>query len=351
MSVVEDFISKLSNDVAIDLGTANIRIYVRGEKDIIKEPSIIAINKNTNKILAVGYEAREMVGRTPSSIKAIQPLKKGVISDFTSTESLIKYFLARVKNNSPFLKKILKPRVVIGVPTTITEVEINSVIDSAKIAGARKVFIVEEPIASAIGAGIDMDSTKGALVVDIGGGTTDIALISMGEIVKDNTIQIAGDNMDNAIVDYIKNKYNLSIGIKLAEDIKIKYGAAIGKNSEIQIEINGQDLLTGLPKRTKIYKVEITEALLPIFNKISAGIKEALDDVQPELISDLLEKGVYLTGGGALIEGIDKFLSNKLKLPFIVADDASLCVTKGIIKMVEEVDLLHKHQVKDLILK
>jgi len=351
MSFFDNFLSKFSKDIAIDLGTANIRVFVKGKKDIIKEPSIIAMNLTNGKILSVGNEARKMVGRTPSNIKAIQPLKNGVISDFAATEALIKYFISRINKDSSILSKLIKPRVVIGVPTTVTEVEINSVVDSAKSAGARIVYIVEEPVAAAIGADLKIDSANGNMIVDIGGGTTDIALISLGGIIKDNTIKIAGDEMDNSIVEYIKNKYNLLIGIKLAEDIKINYGSAIAKNPELKIEVSGQDMISGLPKSTKISRPELTEALLPVLDKIIIGIREAIEAVPPEILSDLLKSGIYLSGGGALIEDIDKLFSIKLKVPFRIAKDPSMCVTNGIAKMMDRVDLLEKHQIKDLILK
>ncbi len=350
--MLDNFLARFSKDIAIDLGTANIRVLIKGKKDIIKEPSIIAINSTTGKVLSVGNDARKMIGRTPSNIKAVQPLKNGVISDFNATEALIRYFINKTSNvNSTVLNRILKPRVVIGVPTTITEVEINSVIDSAKSAGARKVYIVEEPMAAAIGAGLEVDSATGNMIVDIGGGTTDIALISLGGIVKDNTIRIAGDEMDLAIVDYIKNKYNLLIGLKQAEDIKIKHASALSKNPDKQIEISGQDLISGLPKSTKISKPEVTEALLPVLEKIATSLKEAIESVPPEILSDLINNGVFLSGGGALIEDIDKYFSQKLKVPFKISQNASISVAVGISKMMDRVDLLEKHQVKDLILK
>lgn len=351
MRLVNDFLSRFSNDIAIDLGTANIRVIVKGKKDIIKEPSIIALNTLSGKILSVGNEARQMVGRTPSSIKAIQPLKNGVISDFNATEALIKHFIKRVNVSSPFLNKLARPRVVIGVPTTVTEVEINSVVDSAKSAGARIVYIVEEPVAAAIGAQINIDSAEGNMIVDIGGGTTDIALISLGGIVKDNTIKIAGDEMDAAIVDYIKNKYNLLIGIKLAEDIKLGYASAVAKDTDVKVSVSGQDLISGLPKSTKISKTEITESLQPVLDKISMAIREAIESAPPELLSDLMKNSIVLSGGGALIEDLDKYFSQKLKVPFRVAPNPAMSVTNGISKMMDRVDLLEKHLVKDLILK
>lgn len=351
MTFFDNLLAKFSNDIAIDLGTANIRVQVKGKKDIIKEPSIIAINTTNGKVLSVGSHARSMIGRTPSNVKAIQPLKNGVISDFNATESLIKHFITRINKDSGILAKIIRPRVVIGVPTSVTEVEINSVIDSARSAGARRVYIVEEPMAAAIGADLKIDTASGSMIVDIGGGTADIALISLGGIIKDNTIKVAGDEMDNAIIDYVKNKYNLLIGIKLAEDIKINYASAISKNPETKIELSGQDLISGLPKSTKISRPEVTEALMPVLEKIISGIREALESVPPEILSDLLKSGIYLSGGGALIEDIDKLFSAKLKVPFKIAANPSLCVTNGISKMMERVDLLEKHQIKDLILK
>ncbi len=350
MKLLDKVLNKFSSDIAIDLGTANIRVFVKGDNKVIREPSVVAINTNTGKVLAVGNKAKKMIGRTPSYIVAVQPLKDGVISDFSATESMIHYFIEKA-NLLSFSSRFMGPRVVVGVPSLITEVEINAVMDSARSAGARKVYIVEEPIAAAIGANLPIEDARASMIVDIGGGTTDIAVISLGGIVVDNTINIAGDEMDLAIVEYIRNKYNLLIGIKMAEDLKINLGSALPKNKDESSEVKGQDLISGLPKKIDIRGNEIVEALNPTLNQILNGIRDAIEKSPPEMISDLITNGVVLSGGGALIDNLDKFLSGKLKVPVIVTNDPIYAVIRGIKKLIDEMDLLERLQVKDLILK
>src|SRR5260221_5143652 len=281
MDFLDKLFSNFSQDIAIDLGTANIRVFLKGSKEIIKEPSVIAINQNSGKVLAVGNDARTMIGRTPAAIVAVQPLKDGVISDFNATEALIHYFIQKSQAKAHLRDQLFRPRIIVGVPSTITEVEINAVVDSAKSDGARKVYIVEEPIAAAIGCGLPIEEPKGNMIVDIGGGTTDIAIISLGGIIVDNTIKVVGDEMDQAIVDYVKNKYNLLIGLKMAEDIKIKVGMAIPSSANKNVQVKGQDLISGLPKSTTMTEVEIAEALNPVLEKIAVAIKEGIEMSPP----------------------------------------------------------------------
>lgn len=351
MQFIDNIISKFSQDIAIDLGTANVRVFFKGLDEIIKEPSVIALNSLTGKILAVGNDARVMIGRTPANIVALQPLKDGVISDFSAAEAIIHYFINKSQNKANIKNLIFRPRVIIGVPSSISEVEINAVVDSAKSAGARKVYIVEEPVAAAVGADLKIESALGNLIVDIGGGTTDIAVISMGGIVVDNTVKIAGDEMDQAIVEYIKNKYNLLIGIKMAEDMKIRNGN-IAVNKDLgKFMVKGQDLISGLPKSTEISSHEVSEALTPVISKITLAIKEAIEKSPPEIISDLITNGIFLSGGGSLIKGLDKYISSELKIAVHIVDDPIYSVVKGISKMLDNISLLESLKIKDLILK
>lgn len=351
MDFLDNFLQKFTKDIAIDLGTANIRVFIKGENKVLKEPCVVAINQNTGKVLAVGHEARKMIGRTPAHITAVQPLKSGVISDFNATEALIYYFVEKVRPRLGMISQLLKPVVLIGVPSLITEVEIKAVIDSAKSAGARKVFIVEEPLAAAIGSDLPIEDAVGNMIVDIGGGTTDIAVISMGGIVIDNTIKTAGDEMDLAIQEYIRKKYNLLIGLKMAEDLKINLGSALPRKESSSIAVKGQDLLTGLPKSVEISSIEVTEALEPVLDEILVAIKEAIERTPPEIVSDLILNGLYLAGGGALIKDIDNFFSNKLKVKVNVSRDPIFSVSRGLSKILGNIELLNRVQFKDFILR
>ncbi len=347
MIIFNKLLPAITHDVGIDLGTTNTIVSIKGHGIVVSEPSVVAINKDTKKILAVGEEARRMIGRTPAAIIAVRPLKDGVISDFDSTEAMIRYFIHRVYDEYPKLLKIKRPRVVIGIPSSITEVEARAVIDAATSAGARKVYIVEEPMAAAIGAGLAIDDASGSMVVDIGGGTTDIAVISLGGIVVDTTVRIAGNEIDDEILNYVKNKYNLQIGLKFAEDVKIAIGSVKPLKKEREMEVKGRDMITGLPKIITLTSVEVREAMIKVIDKIVESIKDALEQTPPEILSDLLDKGITLAGGGALIEGLDRYLEEKLQTPVIVADDPLTCVVRGTATLLEEIDLLERLQLKD----
>jgi rod shape-determining protein MreB and related proteins len=342
MKIIDRILEKFTYDIGIDLGTANTSIALRGYGVVFTEPSVVAINKNTNEVLAVGNEARHMIGRTPSYIVSINPLRDGIINDFETTEAMIRYFINKVHSDFPKMIKIVKPRLVIGVPSKITEVEVRAVRDAGLSAGAREVYIIEEPMAAAIGARLPIEDATGSMIVDIGGGTTDIAVISLGGTVVDNTIRVAGDEMDEAIVMYIKNKYNVLIGEKMAEDVKIEIGSAVPQKEKIEVEVKGRDLLSGLPKIIKISNMEIREAISEVLEKICDAIKEAIEKTPPEIIADLLSRGVYLAGGGALINGLDVFLSKRLKIPMVVVDEPMLAVVRGTEILLNEIDLLEK---------
>ncbi|MBD3279949.1 MreB/Mrl family cell shape determining protein [Candidatus Dojkabacteria bacterium] len=336
----------VTHDVGIDLGTANTMVAVKGHGIVISEPSVVAVNKNTKQIMAVGAEARRMIGRTPANIVAVRPLRDGVISDFDSTEAMIRYFVRKVHKDFPKLFTFAKPRVVIGVPSNITEVEGKAVIDAAVTAGARKAYIIEEPMAAAIGASIPIEDAAGSMVIDIGGGTTDIAIISLGGIVVDNTIRIAGDEIDQEIVNYARHKYNVAIGEKQAEDIKIAIGSAYPMRKEKEAQLKGRDLISGLPKSMTVTSVEVREAITKVLDKIAEAAREALEQTPPEILSDLLERGITLVGGGALLDGIDKYFEEKLQTPVIIDEDPMSAVARGTSILLSEIDLLERIQVK-----
>jgi rod shape-determining protein MreB len=331
-------------DIGIDLGTANTLVYVAGKGIMINEPSVVAQNKRTKQILAVGNDAREMIGRTPMNVEAVRPLRDGVITDFDTTEAMIRYFIEKVHQMSAKYLKIPRPRVVIGVPSSVTEVERQAVVDAARGAGARKVYVVEETIAAAIGVGLPIEEASGSMIIDIGGGTTDIAVLSLGGIVVDKTLQIAGDEMDSDIVNYVRHKYNLLIGPRTAEDVKMSIGSAYPQKEEKAVVLQGRDLLTGLPKAVEVTGVEIREAMMPSLNQIAEAVKDAVEETPPELLADLAAAGVVVAGGGGLLRGMDKFLKEKLKLPVKVADDPMSAVVRGTAKMLERVDLLNRAQ-------
>lgn len=344
MAALDSVWSMLTHDIGIDLGTSTTLVSVKGHGIVIVEPSVVAINQNTKQVLAVGAEARRMIGRTPANIVAIRPLENGVISDFDSTEAMIRYFIHKVYEQYPKFMKLSRPRVVIGIPSSITEVEARAVMDAASSAGARKVYIIEEPMAAAIGAKLPIDDASGSMIVDIGGGTTDIAVISLGGIVVDNTIRIAGNELDQEILNYARHKYNLLIGQKMAEDIKIAIGSAIPLKKESDIEVKGRDLLTGLPRVIKMTSIEVREAMSKVLEKIADAIKEAIEQSPPEILADLLERGVTLAGGGALIYGLDKFLEERINTPVIIAEDPITAVVRGTEILLEEIDLLERLQ-------
>lgn len=331
-------------DLGIDLGTANTMVYMRNHGIVVSEPSVVAIEKRTKTILAVGKEARQMIGRTPANIVAIRPLKDGVISDFDTTQAMIHHFIHKAHNYFGKGIKIPRPRVIVGVPSSVTEVERQAVIDAAKTAGAREVFIVEEAMAAAIGAGLPIEDASGSMIIDVGGGTTDIAIFSLGDIVVDKTMKIAGDEMDEDIINYIRSKYNILIGERTAEDIKISMGSAMPMKKEKKMNVQGRDLLTGLPKSIDLSSIEVREAIMNSISIITESVKDAIEETPPELLKDLLTTGVSLTGGGALIRGLDAFWAKELNIPINIVEDPLSTVARGTALMLDHIDLLERVQ-------
>jgi len=328
-----------SNDMAIDLGTANTLVYVKGEGIVLNEPSIVAIHQADNTVLAVGKEAKAMLGRTPGNIVAIRPLKDGVIADFDVTEKMLGYFIRRVHKR----RALVRPRIVIGVPSGITQVEKRAVRDSAMQAGAREVYLIEEPMAAAIGAGMPITEPGGNMIVDIGGGTTEVAVISLSGIVYSRSVRIAGDEMDEAIVQYIRKNYNLLVGERRAEEIKIKLGSAYPIEGERRtVDVKGRDLIDGIPKTIVIGDDEIREALREPIMTIVDAVRTALERTPPELAADIVDKGIVVTGGGALLKGLDLLLRQETNLPITIADDPLSCVALGTGKVLDELDLLKR---------
>lgn len=329
-------------DLAIDLGTANTLVFVKNKGIILNEPSIVAIHKDTNTVLAVGREAKQMLGRTPGNIIAIRPMKDGVIADFEVTEKMLRYFIRRVHNRSV----LLRPRIIICVPSGITPVEKKAVRDSALQARASEVHLVEEPMAAAIGAGLPITEPSGNMVVDIGGGTTEVAVISLAGIVYSRSVRIGGDEMDSSLVHYIKRKYNLLIGERTAEAIKIELGSATKLDEELTMEIKGRGLVEGIPKTIVITSSEIEEALSETVATIIEVVRTALEKTPPELSADIVDKGIVLTGGGALLKKLDIRLREETGLPITVAEDPLTCVARGTGKMLDEIDLLRRVSIK-----
>ncbi|MCX8074288.1 MAG: rod shape-determining protein MreB [Clostridia bacterium] len=324
-------------DIGIDLGTATILVYVKGKGIVLREPSVVAIDKDTNEVLSVGEEARKMLGRTPGNIVAIRPLKDGVISDYTITEKMLKYFINKVCG-----KFVFSPRIMICVPSCVTEVEKKAVIDAANHAGARRVYLIEEPIAAAIGANVDICKPHGTMIVDIGGGTADIAVIALGGSVKSKSLKVAGDKFDDAIIKYIKRKYNVIIGERTAEEIKINIGCMYPKTVTERMKIKGRDLTSGLPVEVETNSEEMLEALKECAEQIIEGVHLVLEETPPELSADISEKGIVITGGGGLIYGLDKLLQERTGIPVTVAEDAVSCVAIGTGKALNHIELLEK---------
>ncbi len=325
-------------DIGIDLGTATTIVYVKNKGIVLQEPTVVAIDKSTDKMLAVGEEARRMIGRTPGNIVAIRPMKEGVIADYSTTEKMLKYFLHKVVP-----RRIFRPRMMICVPAVITTVEKRAVIEAANAAGARRAYLIEEPIASAIGAGIDISKPFGSMVIDIGGGTTDIAILSLGGIVCGQSLRVAGDKFDEAIARFVKKEFNLIIGERTAEEVKIRIANAYPKNSEakaVSMEVRGRSLISGLPKNVTITAAQTCEAMQEPLEHILNTIYGVLERTPPELSSDIGEKGIVLTGGGSLLKGIDKLISVKTDIPVIIAEDAISSVAKGAGKALENLDIL-----------
>ena len=325
----------LGQDIGIDLGTATVIAYVKGRGIVLREPSVVAVDNNTGEVLAVGQEARRMLGRTPGNIIATRPLRDGVISDYTVTEKMLKYFINKVCG-----KSIFAPRIMICIPSQVTEVEKKAVIDAATNAGARKVCLIEEPSAAAIGAGIDISKPCGNMVVDIGGGTTDIAVISLGGSVVSTSLKVAGDKFDEYIVKYIKKKHNIMIGERTAEDLKINIGCVFPKIQDIDMEVRGRDLVTGLPKTLKVHSSEMLEALIEPAMMIVDSVHSVLEKTPPELAADISDRGIYMTGGGCLIDGLDKLLQEKTGINVMIAQDTVSCVALGTGKALDNFDVL-----------
>lgn len=340
MSLSDMFLKSMGMDIAVDLGTANTLVSVRGKGIVLIEPSVVAIEQETGRVLAVGKEAKRMIGRTPGSIVATRPLKDGVIADFNVTEAMLRYFINRVRERKLLFQP--KPRVVVCVPSGVTEVEKRAVFEAAMTAGARHAFLIEEPMAAAIGAGLPIQDPTGSMVVDIGGGTTEIAVISLGGIVVSTSLRIAGDEFDEAIVDYVKRAYNVLIGERTAEEIKFEIGSAYPLDEEVDVEVRGRDLTTGLPVTITMESEEIRDAIEGPINAILDGMKRALEKTPPELSSDLMEFGVVLTGGGALLRGLDERLKAETKMPVYVSESALVNVVNGSAQALEEIDVLKK---------
>ncbi len=327
--------SFFSNDMAIDLGTANTVVYVKNKGIILDEPSVVAVKANTNQVLAAGKAAKEMLGKTPESIVACRPLRDGVIANFELAESMLRYFIRAANNNR---KTLVSPRMIIGVPSGITQVERRAVEDSARQAGASEVYTIIEPLAAAIGAGLPVQDPCGNMIVDIGGGTTEVAVITLKDVVFCKSVRVAGDEMDRAIVQYVKRKYNLLIGERTAELVKINIGTVMLDSKMETMEVKGRDLVTGIPKTVTLTSAEVNEALLETISTILEVIRVALENTPPELSSDLVDKGIVTAGGGSLLRGLDKLISKETGLPVRIAKDPLLCVVKGAGKVLEELD-------------
>lgn len=332
-----------SNDLAIDLGTANTVVYVPNKGIVLNEPSVVAVKAGTNQVLAAGRRAKEMLGRTPESIVACRPMRDGVIANFELTESMLRYFIREVHDNR---RTLIRPRMVIGVPSGITQVERRAVEDSAKQAGAREVYTIMEPMAAAIGAGLQVQDPSGSFIVDIGGGTTEVAVISLKDVVFCRSVRVGGDEMDRAIVQYVKRKYNLLIGERTAEMIKIEIGTVLPESMNEAVEVKGRDLITGVPKTITLTSQEVHESLLETISSIIDVVRVALENTPPELSSDLVDRGIMMSGGGSLLRGLDKLISHETGLPVRIAENPLFCVVSGAGKVLEELDFFKETVLK-----
>lgn len=338
--ITGNFWGKFSKDIGIDLGTANTLVYVKGSGIVINEPSVVAVNKKTGQILAIGKEAKRMVGKTPSYIVATRPLVDGVVSDFEITEQMLKYFIEKIHRGSFTL--FPRPRVVVGIPSDITEVEKRAVIEATINAGAREAYLIEEPMAAAIGARLPVQEAAGNMVVDIGGGTTDIAVISLGGIVVSRNLRIAGDEMNEDIVRYCRDEFNLLIGEKTAEDVKIAIGNACHQEKKIKVSVRGRDLVSGLPKEIFLDNDQVREALSRSIRIIINNIKTAIEETPPELVSDIMQKGIILAGGGSLIRGLDKLVASQTEMPVKMMEDPLTAVVRGTGIVLEDIESLEE---------
>jgi rod shape-determining protein MreB len=343
--MIDNILGFFSNDIGIDLGTANTLVYVKDHGIVLREPSVVAVQQGTNKVLAVGDEAKRMLGRTPGNIVAIRPLKDGVIADFEVTEAMLRHFISKVHNR----RRMVRPRVVIAVPSGITEVEKRAVKESATHAGAREVHLIEEPMAAAIGVGLPVQDPAGNMIVDIGGGTTEVAVISLSGIVFSRSVRVAGDELDESIAQYLKRAYNLMVGERTAEELKIKLGSAYKLEKETTMEVKGRDLVAGLPKTIVISSQEVREAMSEPVSTIVDSVRITLERCPPELSADLVDRGVVLAGGGALLRGLDRLLAEETGLPVHVAEDPLSAVAEGTGKALQEIKFLRAVSANDRI--
>jgi rod shape-determining protein MreB and related proteins len=336
--LVKSVSSLLSSDLAIDLGTANTLVAVRGKGVVLSEPSVVSIHKSSNRVLAIGTDAKRMLGRVPGNIEVIRPLRCGVIADFEGTMAMLRYFITKVHRR----KRLVRPRIIIGVPSGITQVEKRAVRESGELAGARAVYLIEEPMAAAIGAGLPIAEPVGNMIIDIGGGTTEVAVISLAGVVYSRSVRVAGDTMDEAIVNYMKRKYNLYIGERTGEDLKIKLGTVTPEHPPRTAQVTGRDLLTGLPKTVMVSEEEIYDAILEPVRVIVETVHVALERTPPELAADIIDRGIVMAGGGALLHGLDAILREETGLPVAVAENPLLSVVQGVSTLLENIDLLEK---------
>ncbi len=336
----------LSHDVGIDLGTANTSVLVKGKGIVIREPSVVARHRKTKQILAIGEEAKRMLGRAPGTIEVVRPLKDGVIADFDATEIMLRTFIARVHESGRVVPRLPRPRVVVGIPSGVTEVERRAVQEAALAAGARQAYLIEEPMAAAIGAGLPIAEPGGIMVVDIGGGTSEIAVISLGGIVVNKSIRIAGDEMDEALIHFVRLKYNVLLGERTAEEIKLTWGNAHQSACKVQVMVvRGRDLESGLPRTLKLASAEVREALMPVLREITSAVADLLEETPPELVSDILERGIVMAGGGSLIAGVDKLLSEETRMPVYITDDPMTAVVRGCGQVLDDIKLLARVKV------
>lgn len=324
----------MSMDIGVDLGTATVLVYIKGRGIVLREPSVVAIDRDTNRIIAIGEEARRMLGRTPGNIVAIRPLREGVIADYDTTESMLRHFIQKVAGRSMFFK----PRIMVCIPSGVTTVEKRAVLEAAMQAGARKTYLIEEPLAAALGAGLIISEPCGSMVVDIGGGTTDVAVLSLGGIVVSESMRVGGDKFDEALVRYIKKEYNIMIGERTAEEIKVNVGTAFPSGRNESMEIRGRDLVSGLPKTMRIGSTETREALAESISLIIECVKTVLEKTPPELAADIVDRGIVMTGGGALLHGLDKLISQETGIPTYLAEDPLSCVALGTGKALEALE-------------
>lgn len=340
--IVDHILGQFSRDLGVDLGTANTLIYVSGKGLVIREPSIVAQHKKTKQVVAIGEDAKKMIGKTPLSISTVKPLKDGVISDYDTTLAMLSYFVKKVHKRPGQQFSLPRPRLVIGVPSQITEVEMRAILDVARESGAREAYLVEEPMAAAIGAGIEVLEPVGSMIVDMGGGTSEIAVISLGGVVVGRSLKLAGDAMDRDIINYVRTRYGLALGEKTAEDVKLQLGSAYTAPVEKQMTVRGRDLEKGLPKSIRLTSGQIREALSATINTIIENIRDTLNDAPPELAADIAERGIVICGGGSLIQGLPKLISAETKMPVTVAADPLSCVVLGCAKLLVDEDLLKR---------